>query len=1361
MAEQPRQRHVLRDTLAGLMAREHGSLHPEDVADVLWISRLARLAPLPAVTAAQVPNAADPPDEFTDAVVAPGGASGPSADQSAARPATDAIAQTADAANGRAQEPRVRLHGLPGETPRTMHGGRAHVVQVTRPPALSGVLNLSRALRPLREWVDSHGPPRLDEEATAQATSEAGHLLPIWTPAREPRFSVDLLVDTGATMAVWHDLASELYTALEVHGAFANVHCWALSTDQPTPRLSPFHRRYLTGTPRPTPSTPWQRPLADPTGRRIVLVLTDGVGPAWYGTELPDMLANASRTRPTAALQVLPRRLWHRTALPTAPVEARTADPGRPGATFRSEAALPGIPRGIRGARERAAVRWLPVMEVDGTWLGPWAELAAGRSAGWVPMLAAPVQGAGRPRGPNRADAPESSAATRVARFRSGCSPNAYRLACHLAAAPLSLPVMRLVQQATVPGSGQTDLAEIFLSGLIEERSGQAQPRDPDEVVYDFRSGVREELLAELTRGESLRVLEQVVAKVSGRIAATFGGTLDFRALAATVGDGEITATGRSLPEQSLPFAEVAVAVLRGAGGQHRSLAQQLEAAVGARPQGVVLRPAGGRTRPHGVRTELLTAVRQVASPPDLPYMVGRQNELSTVTEAVGASLGLSGMPESSASGEPACVIIEGTPGMGRNRLVQEYVRLHGDRHSFIHWINARRRGSLREGLLGLWQALAPADSRVDELPPLDRLWKVLAEHRDWLVVLDGVSNWPRDHRTANAGTGEVLPYGFPPAGKGCVLATTDALRWRNPRATVVRLGQLTRHDHLAFLQTALEGDFDPADPRQREELERMASMMPRVPDQLTWADVSAGLAGIHRPPGGAVSDTNVPRRQHEGPLEADTGSPVGQRASRTPLTPEEAPVEAVPERAFRVPEPVVAMASLSRPGGRVLLATLSSDRRVSFWDPETGSMAGEPFGLPLDSVLALAAVPDSSGRTVLATIDYSGRVHLWNSVDGRSAGTAFRTSRFDVLTMTAFQVPDGRAVLAISDYDGRVRLWDLARGTQLDTHLDAGSFPGRAITMIPSPHGGTPLLATADYSGEIRLRNTRDYGGQPAARLTVRPAQVLAMAAFSDTHGRSVLATTGYDRIVRLWDVPRSDAAPASSGSRRSWTRGSFMAELLPEQQDALQLIGVPRDFDQGDVIFRHGDPSGHLMLIRNGWAKVTTFSASGHELLEGLRGAGDLLGDSEFLDGGPRPANMVAVGRVQVLVLKQDRFQDLLDRHPDVLRRLARVFTARLRHANRRLTDIATKPVAQRLATVLLELAQQYGIHTEHGVTLPVSLNQHELAGAIGAAEVSTYRALTELRSLGIVQMRDRQLSVSRLDLLRDRAGAGSNST
>ncbi len=370
--------------------------------------------------------------------------------------------------------PRVGLHH-PAEAGRegagaAESGAVGHTVRVGRPAALAGTLDLARALRPLRQSGAAPGPAVLDEEATAQATAEAGRLIPVWRPALERRFSVDLVIDTGATMAVWHRLAAELCTLLERHGAFADVRCWSLGTDGPRPRLTRFRRGPGAGL--PAPALPWPGPLEDPTGRAILLVLTDGVGPAWYGDALPDFLARVTARRPAAALQVLPRRLWHRTALRTAPVELRVQDPASPVAEVRTTAALP----------HAGAARWLPVLEVDGAWLGPWAELLAGRAGGWSPMLAAPVGGVPRPRR-TPASAPPPGPAARVARFRAGCSPAAFRLACHLAAAPLSLPVMRLVLRAdsqlaateaerSAAGHAARRMADLLLAGVGEDRPG-------------------------------------------------------------------------------------------------------------------------------------------------------------------------------------------------------------------------------------------------------------------------------------------------------------------------------------------------------------------------------------------------------------------------------------------------------------------------------------------------------------------------------------------------------------------------------------------------------------------------------------------------------------------------------------------------------------------------------------------------------------------------------------------------------------------------------------------------------------------------------------------------------------------------
>ncbi|MEK2493430.1 SAV_2336 N-terminal domain-related protein [Kitasatospora purpeofusca] len=852
----------LTDALAGLLRQADGGPQPQDLADVLWIAGLAGMLeppppppappsppsppspPLPMPSAPRPSAAPRPARARPKSTVVPWQSSPP---LPAGRTPTGPAPAVAVPLPPPPPPPPVRpptgplvaLHHRSGspehsanpgaDGPGDTDGPGGHVVRVTQPAALDGGLALARALRPLRRAVDAPGRATLHEEATAEATAETGILLPVWRPAQQPRFSVDLLVDTGATMAVWHRLAGELSTLLERHGAFADVRCWALDTDRPVPTLAPFHRR-RPGAPAAARAD-WSRPLHDPTDRRILLVLTDGVGPAWYGKELPKFLAGVAAARPAAALQVLPRRLWHRTALRTALVAARASVAGRPVPAFRSDAAMPGIPPGSRGAEVRAGIRWLPVLEVDADWITPWADLTAGRTSGWTPMLAAPIAGMPERQRPTRPTGTPATPAERVARFRAGSSPAAYRLACHLAAAPLSLPVMRLVQRAAVPESGQTDLAELFLSGLIAPRGGAAT--DPDEQVYDFRDGVRKELLAELTRTEAVQVLEHVLTKVSGRVAATFGGTRDFRAVARLVGaggDGEDVGGEVLLSTRSLPFAEVAVTVLASAGGQHAALAARLaEAVTRTARRGAETTPTPRPDRPL-LRPDRLSPVRPVLSPPEPPRMIGRKRELAALAAAFDPDRAASGPPE-----QPAVAVVVGDAGMGRRRLVQEYVQAYGGRHSFTHWIDAASPGSLERGLGQLWSALSPADEPYVASSPA-ALRDRLERHRDWLVVLDG---FPRGGWPAQPG----YRFSFEPLGRGCVLVTTGDPRLRPTGATTVELRGLDTAEVLDELVARLGPAYDPDDSGQATALRRLAQRLPRIPDVLAETDLDAELA--------------------------------------------------------------------------------------------------------------------------------------------------------------------------------------------------------------------------------------------------------------------------------------------------------------------------------------------------------------------------------------------------------------------------------------------------------------------------------------------------------------------------------------
>ncbi|MEU6853317.1 SAV_2336 N-terminal domain-related protein [Actinacidiphila alni] len=1113
----------LRAALAGLLGdAEDGGPTAVEVADVLWLARLAGLTPEGAEPAEGTADGQDA--DGTD--VTPGSGEAPE-HPGAVRESGPERPDTAPGPRGPAPVPgpraagdtRVGLHSLGGTVP--AHGGpAAHPVRVAQPPALGGALDLARALRPLRQSVPAPGPAVLDEEATAQATGEARHLLPVWRPASRRRFSVDLLIDTGATMAVWHRLAAELCTLLERHGAFADVRCWSLSTDGPTPRLSPFRRRSPDARSSSPPAAAaaaaprWSRPLADRTGRRLLLVLTDGVGPAWYGTELPDFLARTAGDRPVAALQVLPRRLWHRTALRTAPVELRVTDAARPVAEVRTDAAVPGRPRGDRDA----GVRWLPVMEVGGAWLAPWAALVAGRAPGWSPMLAAPVGGAPRPARSPAAPAPAPGPAERVARFRSGCSPDAFRLACHLAAAPLSLPVMRLVQQATVPGSGQTDLAELFLSGLIERRDAPAPggapdtapapatatgagpahtagpgpdaavPLDPDEVVYDFAPGVRDALLAELTRTESLHVLDDVLTRVSGRVAATFGGTLDFRALAALARDAAApgpaaqgNGTGRLLPERSLPFAEVAAAVLSGAGGEHRELARQLTAAAEGRAQDVLPEPepAGWAEAaeevtedddvPAQARTvvphpEHLRPVPPITAPQDPPRMIGRVAELAALEEALRPQRG---------AATPAVVVIEGRAGYGRRRLVQEYVRAHAGRHSFVHLIDGTFEETYQDDVRSLRAALDP------EAPPSVHTWELLGRYEDWLVVLD--------HVPTDASFPLAAPY-LPAYGAGSVVVLTDSVGERSTDGVrVIRLGELTRAEIEDHLRATVEPGLLALDRGTPSALRRMAELLPTDPLELAGLDVRAEFGRLLNIEAGPLAPL------YEWPTAKGDRGLAGY-------------VD----------------------GGGVWLAAAGYGRGVHLWDAAEGAMEGTPLeGGPV-GVQTLAVFSDSESRPQVAIAGVGGAVSVRRLPSGARVRSVVASASFGANVLTTFLDAQWRLVLVTAGSDVDVRFWDSGTGAELPCALTPVVGRVRALAFFAGPDlRQLCLYATEDYIPENRSVHVRDVatGEEVDSPLPALLGRVDGLATVRVQDLPDLLAVLDGDGAVTLWDTATATA--------------------------------------------------------------------------------------------------------------------------------------------------------------------------------------------------------------------------------------------
>ncbi|MFJ8014964.1 SAV_2336 N-terminal domain-related protein [Streptomyces sp. NPDC096339] len=512
----------------------------EEIADILWLA--ARVDPAGArpPTAPQAgPGGGQPPAAgpvAPDAVPAHGGDRGGEEPDVRLYPAAVPVRDPGG-------NPAAAPAGKPGDAP---GGRRGTPLRLPRAGSLDDPLGLMRSLRPVgRRSIGGPGE-ELDEQLTVERSIERMVPTPVLRPAESRWLDLALVVDTHHSMLLWTDFVDELRKVLTRSGVFRDVRTWQLTgtASGATPMVT--HRR---GGP---PRNPLE--LADPAGRRLLLVLSDTVAGGWREAPLQGVLRHWSAHNAVAVLNVLPERLWTRGAVRPVPFSLR-AD--RPAVATRAWQRFPGgratrtrgTPRRRRPADGAAPAAVVPVVGLASSGLARLLRVVSGDGRRHRlaclrldarPGLAAPPEA---PVPPVAATALEV-----VERFRANASPTAQQLAAHLAAVPLTLPVMTLVRRSLLRESEHGHLAEVALGGLFAPWGPE---QSSDDVEFEFLPGVREALLGSQLRGEVAAVRELVRRRVWEYMTRNRGPGPDFSATRVTSGrDGR-----RLVAPDAQPFA--------------------------------------------------------------------------------------------------------------------------------------------------------------------------------------------------------------------------------------------------------------------------------------------------------------------------------------------------------------------------------------------------------------------------------------------------------------------------------------------------------------------------------------------------------------------------------------------------------------------------------------------------------------------------------------------------------------------------------------------------------------------------------------------------------------------------------------
>jgi CRP/FNR family transcriptional regulator, cyclic AMP receptor protein len=204
------------------------------------------------------------------------------------------------------------------------------------------------------------------------------------------------------------------------------------------------------------------------------------------------------------------------------------------------------------------------------------------------------------------------------------------------------------------------------------------------------------------------------------------------------------------------------------------------------------------------------------------------------------------------------------------------------------------------------------------------------------------------------------------------------------------------------------------------------------------------------------------------------------------------------------------------------------------------------------------------------------------------------------------------------------------------------------------------------------------------------------------------------------------------------------FWTLLSPGERDALRSLSLPRDYSPGATICLEGDPATHVYILLAGWVKVLSATSDGHEIVLALRGDGDIVGEVAGETTGRRNATIQAIDAVRALIVRHDKFSSFLDTNPGADRAFRRVVTQKWNDTDSKLRRRAVTTGGQRLAALLLDLAERHGREADGVIHLVMPLSQEELASLAGTSRATVTRAFGNWRKRRLVRTGHRRITI-----------------
>jgi CRP-like cAMP-binding protein len=195
---------------------------------------------------------------------------------------------------------------------------------------------------------------------------------------------------------------------------------------------------------------------------------------------------------------------------------------------------------------------------------------------------------------------------------------------------------------------------------------------------------------------------------------------------------------------------------------------------------------------------------------------------------------------------------------------------------------------------------------------------------------------------------------------------------------------------------------------------------------------------------------------------------------------------------------------------------------------------------------------------------------------------------------------------------------------------------------------------------------------------------------------------------------------------------------DLTEEEIEEIDRAITMSTCRRGRIFYMPEDTSEVLFLLKEGRVQLYRISPDGKKLVIGTVGPGAIFGEMALIGQGMHNTFAEATEECVLLVMSREDVEHLLVTKPKVALRIFEELGSRLKETESRLEEIAFKGIPARLASFLLQLADEQGDDTITGLT------HQDLGEQIGTYRETTTQTLNIFKADGLIDIGRKRITI-----------------